>query len=108
MLDDLELFLDVIASQSFAQCARGRGLTRAQVAKRIARLEEKLGTPLFHRSTRHMHLTVQGEYLAKELEPLLQAVENSCDTIREAGAELSGTLRINASFSFGLSRLAPC
>lgn len=108
MLDDLELFLDVVAAKSFAQCARGRGITRAQVAKRIARLEERLGAPLFHRSTRHMRLTVQGEYLARELEPLLQAVESSCDTIREAGEQLSGTLRVNASFSFGLSRLAPC
>lgn len=108
MLEDLQLFLDVIAAQSFAECARQRHLTRAQVAKRIARLEERLGTPLFHRSTRHMRLTVQGDYLAKELDPLLQAIESSCDTIREAGDQLSGTLRVNASFSFGLSRLAPC
>jgi DNA-binding transcriptional LysR family regulator len=108
MLDDLQLFLDVIAAESFAHCARGRGMTRAQVAKRIARLEARLGAPLFHRSTRHMRLTVQGDYLAKELEPLLQAIESSCDTIREAGDQLAGTLRVNASFSFGLSRLAPC
>jgi len=108
MIEDLQLFLDVIAAESFAECARRRGLTRAQVAKRVARLEERLGTPLFHRSTRHMHLTVHGDYLARELEPLLQAIESSCDTIREASAKISGTLRINASFSFGLSRLAPC
>lgn len=108
MLDDLQLFLDVTAAQSFAQCARARGLTRAQVSKRIAKLEERLGAQLFHRSTRHMRLTVQGEYLARELAPLMQSIESSCDTIREAGDVLSGSLRINASFSFGLSRLAPC
>lgn len=108
MLEDLQLFLDVVVAQSFAECARQRGMTRAQVAKRIARLEERLGAQLLQRSTRHMRLTVQGDYLARELEPLLQAVASSCDTVRATGAQLAGTLRVNASFSFGLSRLAPC
>jgi len=46
-LDDvpaLALFIDVVARGSLASAARGRGLTTSAVSKRIAQLENRLGS----------------------------------------------------------------
>ena len=50
---------------SFTAAAEQLGLTKSAVGKSVTRLEDRLGIKLFHRSTRNLSLTDDGErYLA--------------------------------------------
>ena len=48
---------------SFAAAARDLGSSPSTLAKSVARLEHSLGVKLFHRSTRQVSLTADGERL---------------------------------------------
>src|SRR5690242_5013632 len=59
----LPLFLAVAEDLSFTAAARRLGLSRSAVGKAVARLEARLGTTLFQRTTRRVRLTAAGEIL---------------------------------------------
>ncbi|MEN5272375.1 LysR substrate-binding domain-containing protein [Stenotrophomonas lactitubi] len=67
---------------SIVGAARVLGLSASAVGKRIARLEQDLGTRLFHRTTRRMHLTDEGDLL-------LQRCRRALDELSEAQADLA-------------------
>ncbi|MES1384104.1 LysR family transcriptional regulator, partial [Vibrio cholerae] len=54
-------FVVAANSSSFTEASEKLGITKSAVGKSIARLEERLGTKLFHRSTRKLSLTGDGE-----------------------------------------------
>ena len=54
-------FVVAARSSSFTQAADRLGLSKSAVGKAIARLEERWGTQLFHRTTRRISLTADGE-----------------------------------------------
>ncbi len=58
-LNGLDLFASVVEAGSFAQAAERLHLTRSAVG-RIARLEQRRGVQLFHRTTRSQSLTEEG------------------------------------------------
>ncbi|WP_458525118.1 LysR family transcriptional regulator [Onishia taeanensis] len=68
---ELAIFHAVVEAGSFSGAARQLGITHSAVSKRIARLEQRLGTPLLVRSTRQMRLTEAGMAYAGETRELL-------------------------------------
>lgn len=71
VLDGIDVFVCVVQEGSFAAAARKLAMPTTTVSARIARLEERLGTTLIHRSTRRMHVTAAGEeYFAACVEAL--------------------------------------
>ena len=69
-LSGIEDFVAVVDAGSFALAARRRQLTRSAVAKSIARLEARLGTRLFLRTTRSQSLTEDGQaYYERAVRP---------------------------------------
>ncbi|MFB9126141.1 LysR family transcriptional regulator [Paraburkholderia dipogonis] len=57
----ISVFMQTANAGSFTLAAERMGLTTSAVGKSIARLEVRLGTRLFHRSTRHLSLTDDGK-----------------------------------------------
>lgn len=103
----LALFVKVVESGSFATAAARLNVSRSSVGKTIARLEERLGVKLIHRTTRTQCLTEDGQLF---YERCLRAVEE----IREGTAMLDsgrtlvqGKLRVSAPFFFGCRCVAP-
>ena len=60
-LDGVAVFVETVDAGGFARAAERLALTRSAVAKAIARLETRLGVRLFHRTTRALSLTEDGQ-----------------------------------------------
>lgn len=56
----IHLFMQAAETSSFVEAGRLSGVSSSAVGKAVARLEERLGVRLFHRSTRSITLTPEG------------------------------------------------
>lgn len=92
---------------SFAQAARDLGSSPSTVAKSVARLEQALGVQLFHRTTRRVTLTADGERLFRRCERVLAEVEDLQAEAAGVRATPSGTLRIDLPITYGRRIVMP-
>lgn len=105
-LDDLRVFVAVARAGSFTGAARGLGVPKATVSRRVAAFERDLGVPLLHRSTRRSTLTEAGERLLVRAAPLLDELQSVGDEIQSLQHEPSGRLRIQMPLEFLADELA--
>lgn len=94
--DDLKVFLEVARRGSLSGAGTGLGLDPATVGRRVSRLEQSLGTPLFLKSPQGYALTEAGERLLPHAEEAAQAVSLAEDAVRGQGDRIGGTIRIGA------------
>jgi DNA-binding transcriptional LysR family regulator len=92
---------------SFAEAARDLGSSPSTVAKSVARLEAGLGVKLFHRTTRRVSLTADGERLFRRCERVLAEVEDLQAEAAGVRAQPSGTLRIDLPITYGRRIVMP-
>lgn len=108
MMDpDHELFVTVVDEGGLAAAGRRLHISPAMMSKRLARLEERLGAKLVHRTTRRLALTPAGERLHADLRGILAALDEAERRVSGASVVASGPLRITAPTSFGRMHLAP-
>ncbi|WP_226553238.1 LysR family transcriptional regulator [Celeribacter naphthalenivorans] len=95
--DDLRVFLAVARTESLSGAGRQLKIDPATVGRRIARLEEGLGAPLFAKSPQGYELTRDGGRLLAHAEAAEQAVSLGLDDLSGDGDEqLKGVIRIGA------------
>jgi DNA-binding transcriptional LysR family regulator len=100
-LSGIATFVAVARSSSFTEAGELLGISKSAVGKAIARMEERLGVRLFHRTTRHLSLTADGEaYYA--------VCAAALDEIGEAESNLGGRPGVFASTCRPLSGGASC
>lgn len=108
-MKDLELlaaFVAVARTGSFTDAAEALGVSKATVSKRVAALEDQLGLPLFHRTTRHVAPTDAGGFLLGEAGPAIDALVLARAAVLDRQDEPVGTLRVSLPLAYGLT-LAP-
>lgn len=106
-LGDLEVFASVAASGSMSLAAKELGLSPAVISKRIKRLEDNLGARLFQRTTRQISLTEAGSGFHQRVLAVLEGLEEAEDFVSGRSNNLTGTLKVSASTSFGRMHIAP-
>lgn len=99
------IFAKVADARSFSRAADELGLSKATVSKAVARLEARLGMPLFHRSSRRMALTEGGMLALERAQRLLADGEAIEEALCENAGEARGTVRVAAPMSFGIQHL---
>jgi DNA-binding transcriptional LysR family regulator len=104
-LDEWRLFVAVAQARGFAKAARTQRRSPQAATRAIAALETRLATRLFHRTTRSVTLTPEGERLLAQARHALaemDALERANDTV-----ELRGTLTVTAPVMFGQLHVRP-
>ena len=105
-LSGLGLFLAVAEERSFAAAARRLGLSPSATGKAVARLETRLGVPLFNRTTRHVSRTAEGELLFDRARRIHDEWRETEASLAQGKAVPHGRLRVAAP-AIGYRLLAP-
>jgi DNA-binding transcriptional LysR family regulator len=100
-LNEIAVFVAVAQTGSFTRAAEQIGSSKSNVGKAVQRLETRLGTRLFQRTTRAVRLTEDGE-------TYLVAAQDALDGLREAEQQLAsrrsepaGRVKIDLPAGFG-------
>ncbi len=94
-LDDFAVFVQVAETRSFAETARLTGVSASAVAKRMARLEERLKVRLLHRSTRSVTLTAEGGMFLARCRRVLEEVQGAEHELSRASGTPRGRLKVS-------------
>lgn len=93
-LSAISLFLAAVEEGSFTAAGRRLGLSPSAAGKAIARLEARLGTSLFHRTTRSVRLTPEGEILWARAHGIRDQWRDIEAELSARRSEPSGRLRV--------------
>jgi DNA-binding transcriptional LysR family regulator len=105
-LDDLRVFVRVVHRGVFALAARDLGLPTSTVSRTVARLEASTGARLFHRTSRSVHLTVEGSAIYATVSDAVAALERAALALEPPSRQPSGLLRVTAPTDIGCTFLA--
>jgi DNA-binding transcriptional LysR family regulator len=97
----------VVEAGAFSRAGEVLGLSQSGVSRSIARLEERVGVRLFHRTARAVSLTDEGRRFFEDVRPLLAGIEDAASLAAGAASLVRGRLRINSDTGFGQFVLAP-
>lgn len=94
-LNAFVVFVQVAETRSFVAAGRLLGVSASAVGKSVARLEEKLGVRLFHRSTRSITPTAEGLLLLERSRRILAEIEAAQTELSQASSAPRGRLRVS-------------
>jgi LysR family transcriptional regulator, regulator for bpeEF and oprC len=106
-LQHLIAFAETAKRGNFAAAARELGCTPSTLAKAVSRLEADLSVRLFHRTTRTVTLTDDGERLFDRCRRVLAELELLQEEASGTRQAPSGTLRIDMPVSLGRMVVLP-
>lgn len=95
-LERLRCFVAVAEELHFGRAAQSIGLLPASLGRHIRLLEDDVGVPLFHRTTRNVELTAEGFELLEEVRTFLAQADAIEARLRSHGRQKSTLLRIGA------------
>ena len=95
-LDVMVVFLAVAECGSLTKAAKKLGVRKSTVSRRLSALEERLGVPLLHRTTRELRLTEAGERYHASCARVVAEAEAAEAELREERESPRGTLRVSA------------
>jgi len=109
-LDRLQLmqaFVAVADTGGFAPASRKLAMSPPAVTRAIAALEQRVGIPLLHRTTRRVRLTEAGARFLEDCRRILAEVDEAEQSAAGAHCEPRGRIAVTASMRFGYMYVAP-
>jgi DNA-binding transcriptional LysR family regulator len=106
-LGGIGAFVQAVEAGSFALAGERLHLSSSAISKSIARLEARLGVRLFHRSTRRLNLTEEGQAYYEHCTRALLELETAEARLASGRRAPSGRLRVSVPVLFGRRCVAP-
>jgi len=106
-LNGVSVFVEAVEADSFSAAAQRLNLSRSAVGKTIARLEDRLGTRLFHRTTRSQTLTEDGQTFYERCLRALEELRAGEAMLESGRKEVAGRLRVSMPVLFGRRCVSP-
>ena len=94
LINGLHTFMRVVETGSFSAVAREGNASQSAVTRQVAQLEEHFGVRLFHRTTRKLSLTDDGQDLVVRARHLLEQAEDLEDRFGKNGGSPTGLVRV--------------
>jgi DNA-binding transcriptional LysR family regulator len=95
LLPHLPVFLAVARHGGFAAAANELGMSPSAVSHAVRAVEDRLGAPLFARTTRSVALTETGRRLTETIGSALQEIQDALERARSERGQMTGHLRLN-------------
>lgn len=106
-LSGIATFCVVARASSFTEAGELLGISKSAIGKSIARLEERLGIKLFHRTTRQLSLTTDGEAYFSVCQAALEGIAEAEGNLGSRLSEPAGRLHVDMPVAFGRSVMMP-
>jgi DNA-binding transcriptional LysR family regulator len=103
----METYVRVFEAGSFSTAARHLNVSQSAVSKSIAHLEKRLGVRLLMRTTRGLTPTEAGRTYYEHARRTIEEAQEADFAARDAGARLTGCLRVSAGVTFARLYLLP-
>jgi len=94
LISGLQSFIRVVETGSFSAVARQSNSSQSAITRHIAQLEEHFGVRLFHRTTRKLSLTDDGQDLVARARHLLDTASDLEDTVGRNRGNPTGLVRV--------------
>lgn len=105
--EGIEAFVAVIREGNFTRAAQALGVSASHVSRRVAELENHLGTTLLYRTTRSIRLSEAGQQYYHECDYVLQNFLRAEARLGEQIQEPAGAITITCGVTFGERYIAP-
>ena len=105
-LNDLFYYVQVVDHGGFAPAGRALGMPKSKLSRRIAQLEERLGTRLIQRSTRRFTVTEIGQTYYRHCKAMLVEADAADDAIAMTQVEPRGVVRVTCPVALLDARVA--
>lgn len=93
-LGSLSAFVHAAEARSFTVAGRQLGVSSSAIGKAVARMEERLGVRLLHRSTRSITLTAEGALFLERCRRIFSEIEAAELELSQTHEAPRGTLRV--------------
>lgn len=97
----ITIFVRAAELGSLRKAAVDQGISPQAASHAVMQLEKELGVRLFHRTTRKLSLTEEGQGLLDSVKPALAVLSSALDDARRSKAEIAGPLRVSAPRAIG-------
>jgi DNA-binding transcriptional LysR family regulator len=103
----ISVFIRAATLGSLRRASVDLAISPQAASQSLAQLEKTLGVRLFHRSTRKLSLTEEGQRFLDSVTPGIAILTNAIDDARRAREDVAGPLRVSAPRAFGVKVLWP-
>lgn len=98
-LDEIITFVEVVNAGSITKAAERLGIVKSAVSRRLNELEDRLKTRLLVRSTAGLSITEAGRAFHERASYIVMEWDQAELAVTDAGANMSGTIRMSAPVS---------
>lgn len=107
LLKGIMPFVATVEAGSFSAAAERLNLTSSAISKSIARLEQRLGSRLFERTTRTLRLTDAGEAYYQTCQRVVNELSEAETVLAAQRTHAVGRLRVAVPMTFGRTHVMP-
>ena len=103
----IHIFSAVVKTGSFANAANHLSMSPSSISKAINRLETDLQCQLFHRSTRKLSLSAEGNAYFSTTTKIIEELHSCEETLKNQTQKPCGQLKLNLPVSYGRIYILP-